>query len=75
MPMWQSAQVANFAAKMLSKATAGQIVLGASARAELPGEWQESYTDLITNETGWTYIQSGLPYPLYRYHGRWARSF
>jgi adenylate cyclase len=64
----------NFAAKMLSKAGPGEIVIGASARYQLPWAWQANYTELITTETGWVHIGSGLPYGLYRYTGRWART-
>lgn len=66
--------VPNFASKMLSKASPGEIVIGASGRARLPEAWRSSFTELITTETGWTYNVTGLPYPLYRYTGRWART-
>jgi class 3 adenylate cyclase len=64
----------NFAAKMLSKASAGEIVLGASAREQLPREWQTQFTELVTMESGWNYTLNGWPYPLYRYTGRWVRT-
>jgi adenylate cyclase len=63
---------ANFAAKMLAKASAGEIVLGASARNELPPEWQVLHTELVDIQTGWIYSMSGAPYPLYRFTGRWS---
>ncbi len=62
---------ANFAAKMLAKASAGEIVLGASARDELPPEWQVRHTELADIHTGWVYTISGAPYPLYRFTSRW----
>jgi class 3 adenylate cyclase len=64
---------ANFASKMLSKAKAGDILLGATAKDKLPVDWQYRYTELAVLFTGWTYRINGLPYPLYRYTGRWAR--
>jgi adenylate cyclase len=63
---------ANFAAKMLTKAGPGEIVIGASARYHLPWDWWV-YTELISSDTGWVHAGSGLPYPLYRYTGRWSR--
>ena len=64
---------ANFANKMLAHAQPGQLVLGQKAKLQLPGQWQNDYTELAVADTGWTYVTSGLPYPLYRYTGRWAR--
>lgn len=64
---------ANFASKMLSLAQPGEIVLGDSARSQLPLAWRTSFTELITLDTGWTYRSSGFPYPLYRYIGRWTK--
>ena len=65
---------ANFAAKMLAKARPGDIVIGSSARAQLPESWRNSFTELIEAETGWNYVVSGLPCSLYRYTGRWSRT-
>jgi class 3 adenylate cyclase len=62
---------ANFAAKMLAKAEPGEIVLGASAREQLPINWQTLYTQLAIVETGWVYRATERAYPLYRYTGRW----
>jgi adenylate cyclase len=64
---------ANFAAKMLSFAEPGEVVLGEAAKDQLPLAWQTAFTELITTETGWTYRQSGRPYGLYRYTGRWNK--
>jgi len=65
--------VANFAAKMLGVLKPSQIGLGAAAFAQLPPLWQTLWTELADVSTGWTYIATGLPYPLYFYTGRWAR--
>ena len=64
---------ANFAAKMLSVAKAGDIVLGESAKNQLPITWQASFTEVSTTATGWNYRATGNPYPLYRYTGRWIK--
>ncbi len=61
---------ANFASKMLSKASPGDIVLGASAQEQLPQAWKR-FTQIATSDTGWIYCLSGSQYPLYRYTGRW----
>jgi class 3 adenylate cyclase len=63
---------ANFACKMLSFAQPGEIVIGAAVRDELPPEWYQ-FTQLMPVSTGWSYRLSGLPYPLYKYTGRWSR--
>jgi len=64
---------ANFASKMLSNAKAGEIVLGAAAKEQLPIDWQYRFTELAVLFTGWHYRVNGQPYPLYRYTGRWSR--
>jgi len=64
---------ANFASKMLKLAKAGDIVLGESARNQLPIDWQINWTELLQIDTGWHYQLSGKPYPIYRYFGRWSR--
>ena len=63
---------ANFASKMLAHAQAGELVVGEQAKLQLPTAWQVNYTELALVYTGWTYVVSGLPYPLYRYIGRWS---
>lgn len=62
---------ANFASKMLSCAKAGEIVIGESARAKLPLDWQTRWTVEIPDDTGWVYRTNNSPYLLYRYIGRW----
>ena len=62
---------ANFASKMLAKATPGEIVLGADAFRQLPPDWRTRFTELATSLTGWTQGAAGTPYNLYRYTGRW----
>lgn len=64
---------ANFASKMLRHAGPGEIVIGEVARNQLPMEWRTLWTERMSVETGWVYRLSGLPYPLYRYTGRWSR--
>ena len=66
---------ANFAAKMLGKAGAGEIVIGQSVRWQLPVEWQNGYTIEHPEPTGWNFVgadgQPGPPYLLFKYTGRW----
>lgn len=64
---------ANFAAKMLRKASSQEIVIGDSVRKKLPLGWQQGFTEAHSEATGWTYIESNQPYLLYKYTGRWAR--
>jgi class 3 adenylate cyclase len=63
---------ANFACKMLSFAEPGEIVIGATVRDRLPLTWHQ-FTQCTTVTTGWVYTRTGLPYPLYKYTGRWNR--
>ncbi|MFY1975654.1 adenylate/guanylate cyclase domain-containing protein, partial [Achromobacter dolens] len=65
---------ANFAAKMLGKAKAGEIVIGQSVRSRLPIEWQNAYTVEHPEATGWSFIGPDgrhLPYLLFKYTGAW----
>ena len=62
---------ANFASKMLAYAKSGEIVIGESAKAQLPMEWQRKWIEPITDKTGWIYRKDNSPYWLYRYIGRW----
>ncbi|SPA21980.1 conserved hypothetical protein [Cupriavidus taiwanensis] len=64
---------ANFAAKMLGKAREQDIVIGALVREELPSAWQDQFTEMHPEPTGWSYEATGKPYDLFRYTGRWAR--
>lgn len=64
---------ANFASKMLRHANAGDVILGESARNQLPQEWQNNWTEILPIETGWHYKIGGNKYPIYRYFGRWSR--
>ena len=64
---------ANFASKMLRHANAGDVVLGESARNQLPSDWQTNWTELLPITTGWHYRVSGKAYAIYRYFGRWSR--
>jgi len=63
---------ANFASKMLAFAEPGDIVIGATVRDQLPLAWHQ-FTQSTATATGWVYRQTGLPYPLYKYTGRWSR--
>jgi adenylate cyclase len=62
---------ANFASKMLALAGPDEIVLGAGAYNNLPLVWQTQFATLHTAVTGWVYRNSDMPYPLYKYTGRW----
>lgn len=64
---------ANFASKMLRNAGGQEIVIGQSARDQLPLDWQIQYTQAHPEATGWFYRATGLPYLLYKYTGRWSR--
>lgn len=62
---------ANLASKMLSVADANSILLGENMLAGLPQPWLADFVRLKTEETGWTYTQSGAPYRFWTYTGRW----
>jgi adenylate cyclase len=64
---------ANFASKMLAKAKAGDVVLGASAYAQIPVDWRNQFSVLAVEDTGWTTV-SNQPYLLYKFTGRWAKT-
>ncbi len=64
---------ANFAAKMIGLIGRGDIGLGAAACARLPDSWRRQWTKLADVNTGWVYIKTNQPYPLYLYTGRWTR--
>lgn len=63
---------ANFAAKMLSKASPNEIVIGESAKNALPLDWQARFTYIIPDGSGWVYKNTTIPYGLYKYTGRWS---
>ncbi len=63
---------ANFAAHMLEKINSNVIALGHSAYRRLPNTWSQwAMRSVIA--TGWIFIESRQPYPLYLYSGRWNR--
>jgi class 3 adenylate cyclase len=64
---------ANFASKMLALAAPGEIVLGETAKDQLPLFWQVRFAELATLDTGWTFRSDNRPYRLYRYTGRWSK--
>jgi adenylate cyclase len=63
---------ANFASKMLRFAEPGDIVIGPTVRNYLPSPWHQ-FTQLMPVTTGWNYLISKLPCPLFKYTGRWSR--
>ena len=65
--------VANFASKMLSLVSPQEIGIGANARARLPWPWQSLWTVKSERQTGWVYLGSNLPYPLYLFTWRWRK--
>lgn len=62
---------ANIASKMLSVAKANTILLGDAMLPELPPFWVQQFVQLESQDTGWTYRQSQVPYRFWRYIGRW----
>jgi class 3 adenylate cyclase len=64
---------ANFASKMLGRISPDDIGLGASACARLPPYWKATWAKQSPIQTGWTFVGSDTPYPLYLYTGRWSR--
>jgi class 3 adenylate cyclase len=64
--------VANVASKMLGKAGTDEVVIGNELRSRLPEDWSQ-HSVLLTKESGFVYVLSQLPYPLYKYTGRWIR--
>src|SRR5437870_134009 len=54
--------IANFASRMLALIGPNEIALGSSARSRLPTYWQTAWTTLSPVKTGWTYLNSQLPY-------------
>lgn len=62
--------IANAASKMLRHAGRDDVVIGNELRKRLPAGWaQHAYP--LRVDSGFIYRWSGLPYPLYRYTGRW----
>lgn len=65
---------ANFASKMLSKAKAGEIVIGDGAVEKLPENWRNQFVMPLPEQTGWTRrLSDNVPYPAHLYTGRWSR--
>lgn len=60
---------ANCASKILARAAAGDVVVGEAVALALPKEWWQWLRD--PSPSGFVYVVSGEPYPLYRYTGRW----
>ena len=64
---------ANFACKMLKYVGKNDILIGENVKRQLPEAWQLYWVTPYDIQSGWTYIQSGLPYKIYKYIGRWSR--
>ena len=62
---------ANIASKMLSKAAAGQILIGEDIYKQLPDYWKQ-FCSLHTSETGFVYVATRQAYSYYLYSGRWT---
>jgi|Laugresu1bdmlbsd_1035121.scaffolds.fasta_scaffold03129_3 adenylate cyclase len=62
---------ANIASKMLSVAQPDTILVGDMMRQGLPQKWVRTFAYVETVNSGWTYRQSNLAYPFWRYTGRW----
>ena len=62
---------ANFTAKLLELAEAGQILLGESAFKQLPWEWSQWCIPLL-RPTGWHNTATREAYLAYVYDGRWT---
>jgi adenylate cyclase len=61
---------ANIASKMLAEAQAGDILVGEDVYKGLPVSWHQ-FCQIHKTDTGWVYVNSGLPYWFYKYTGRW----
>lgn len=62
---------ANVASKMLGFAGRDEIVIGENVVDQLPQAWRDQFLVLKSDDTGWTYRQSGKPYRYFEYIGRW----
>lgn len=62
---------ANIASKMLAIAKANTLLIGNAMLAGLPTEWVDQFVQFETLDSGWTYRQSGAPYAVWQYIGRW----
>jgi adenylate cyclase len=63
---------ANIACKMLATADANTIVIGTNVLEGLPMSWRQQYVEFKTNDTGWYYTDTGIPYAFWLYTGRWT---
>jgi adenylate cyclase len=64
---------ANFACKMLRHVGPDQVGLGYAAHLRLPESWRSRWSTLMDVSTGWVFVDSNKPYPLYLYSGRWVK--
>lgn len=62
---------ANIASKILVRAGPGEIVVGEEVLGDLPSSWHQYVVP--HGDSGFVYLPSNQPYPLYRYTGEWTR--
>lgn len=62
---------ANRACKMLGFADDDEILLGDNVLSEIPANWVYHATPK-TDETGWTFVETGAPYKFWSFGGRWV---
>lgn len=61
---------ANIAAKMLTRARPGELLVGERVRPGLPQDWLQFLKD--PTPTGWSWTATGRPYLAWRYAARWT---
>ncbi|MFN4339448.1 adenylate/guanylate cyclase domain-containing protein [Parvibaculum sp.] len=64
---------ANIASKMLNFAGENSILLGDAMLGGLPPDWLKRFVQLKTEESGWIYRESNVPYRFWEYRGRWTQ--
>lgn len=63
---------ANIACRLLDIASEGEIAIGSHVKNHL-ATYRQQYCQLIPENSGFEYIQSGFPYFAYKYTGRWKQ--
>lgn len=63
---------ANIACKALALADPGTILVGDMVLSGLSSDWVKDRVRIKTMNSGWVYMASGDPYPIYEYTGRWG---
>ena len=61
---------ANVACKILRFAGPNEIIIGDQVKQNLPSHWYK-YIYKLTDNSGWVYRQSGLPYSYWKYDAKW----